>query len=108
MEESGIGLGVGKSDDDGIAAQPHAHTGADGTAVGSVEVVPVLRGAVVAIGIGVCAGDIMNNLRNPLPEELSDSGADAVHVDVFTVASHGGDKLLVVNVGKSTCSVSCN
>ena len=88
MEESGIGLGIGKSDDDGIAAQPHAHTGADGTAVGSVEVVPVLRGAVVAIGIGVCAGDILNNLRNPLPEELSDSGADAVHVNVFTVASH--------------------
>jgi hypothetical protein len=22
---------------------------------------------------------------------LSDSGADAVHVDVFTVASHGGE-----------------
>jgi hypothetical protein len=36
------------------------------------------------------------------------SGADAVHVDVFTVASHSGEKLLVVNVGRSTCSVSCN
>ena len=108
MEESGIGLGIGKSDDDGITTQPHAHTGADRTAVGSVEVVPVLRGAVVAIGIGVCARDILNNLRNPLPEELSDSGADAVHVDVFTVASHGGEKSLVVNVGRSTCSVSCN
>ena len=108
MEESGIGLGVGKSDDNGIATQPHAHTGADRTAVCAVEVVPVLRGAVVAIRIGMGARHILNNLRKPLPEELPYSGADAVHVDVFTVASHSGEKLLVVNVGRSTCSVSCN
>ena len=59
----------------------------------------------MTIGIGVGTGNVLNNLRQTLPEELPGCGADAVHVDIFTVARHKEKKLLVVNTGTGAASV---
>lgn len=59
----------------------------------------------MTIRIGVGTGNVLNNLRQALPEELPGSGADAVHVDIFTVARHKEIKLLVVNTGAGAASV---
>lgn len=83
-----MGLAYGNGDNDGRAIQADAHAGANGAALSHRLVEPVLGGAVVGIGIGVGTRDVLNQLSEPLSQELAGSIADGSFVDVVTVAEH--------------------
>jgi len=84
-----MGLCVRKDDDDGVAAQPHAHGRADGAALRSVQVVPVLGWGEVAIRIGVGTGRILQQLGEALAQELPGCIADGVLIEIVALTSHG-------------------
>ena len=83
-----MGLTYGNGDNDGRAIQADAHAGAYGAALRHRLVEPVLGGAIDGIGIGVGTRDILNQLCEPLSQELAGSIADGCFVDIVAVAGH--------------------
>ena len=81
-------LAYGNGDNDGRAIQADTHAGAYGAALSHRFVEPVLGGAVVGISIGVGTRDVLNQLSEPLSQELAGSIADGSFGDVVTVAGH--------------------
>ena len=71
-----MGLAYGNRDNDGCAIQADTHAGANGAALRHRLVEPVLGGAVVGIGVSMGTRDVLNQLCEPLLQELAGSIAD--------------------------------
>ncbi len=82
------GLAYGNKDEYGRATQTEAHTGANGAALSHCSVEPILCRAVVAISVSMATWDVLNQLCEPLSQELAGSIADGRFIDVVAVAVH--------------------
>ena len=83
-----MGLTYGNGDNDGRAIQTDAHAGAYGAALSHGLVEPVLGGAIDGIGVSMGTRDVLNQLCEPLTQELAGSIADGCFVDVGAVTGH--------------------